>query len=101
MHERAEVAFDGCTGEVALFHLENEDGHVIFHTKCNSRGIHDLETTGDDFLVANIVKAGGRRVLDRVCGVDAIHLGGLHDDVAFAFDGAKGGAAVRRKERRR
>ena len=99
MHERAEVAFDGCTREIALFHLENEDGHVIFHTKRNSCSIHDLEAAGDDFLVADVIETGGSRVLDRVCSVDAIDLGGLHDDVAFAFNGAESGAAVRRKER--
>ena len=99
MHERAEVAFDGCTREVALFHLEHEDGHVVFHAEGDCCRVHDLEAAGNDFLVADIVEAGGGRVLDRVCCVDSIDLGRLHDDVAFAFDSTESGAAVRREER--
>ena len=99
MYQRTEVAFDGGTGQVTLFHLEHEDGHVVFHAERDGRRVHDLEAAGDDFLVADVVEARGGRVLDRVCGVDAIDLGGLHDDVAFAFDGAECGAAVRREER--
>ena len=91
MDERAEVAIDGSAREVALFHLEHEDGHVVFHAEGDSCRVHDLEAAGNDFLVADVVEAGCRRVLDRVCGVDAIDLGGLHDHVAFAFDGAEGG----------
>ena len=99
MHERAEIAVDGSTGEVALFHLENEDGHVVFHAEGHGGGIHDLEATGNDFLVGDVVEARGGRVLDRVGRVDAVDLGGLHDDVAFAFDSAQRGTAVRREER--
>ena len=99
MHERAEIAVDGSTGEVALFHLENEDGHVVFHAESDSCRIHDLEAARDDFLVADVVETRCRRVLDRVCGVDAIDLGGLHNHVAFAFDSAESGAAVCREER--
>ena len=99
MHERAEVAVDSSAREVALFHLEYEDGHVVFHAESNGSGVHDLEAAGNDFFVADVIEAGCRRILDRVCGVDAIDLGGLHDDVAFAFDRAESGAAVRREER--
>ena len=99
MHQRAEVAFDGGAGQVALFHLENEDGHVVFHAEGDSCRVHDLEAAGNDFLVADVVEAGRGRVLDRVCGVDAVDLGCLHDHIAFAFDGAEGGAAVGGEER--
>ena len=99
MHQRAEVALDGGAGQVALFHLEHEDGHVVFHAESDCSGVHNLEAARDDFLVADVVEASRRRVLDRVGGVDAIDLGGLHDHVAFAFDSAESGAAVRREER--
>ena len=99
MHERTEVTLNSSASQVALFHLENEDRHVVFHAEGDSCRIHDLETAGNDFLVADVIEAGCSRVLDRVCGVDAIDLGSLHDDVAFAFDSAEGSAAIRRKER--
>lgn len=99
MDKRTEVAVDGCAREVALFHLENEDRHVVFHAESDGCGVHDLEAAGDDFLVGDVVKASCRRVLDRVCGVDAVDLGSLHDDIAFAFDSTESGAAVRREER--
>ena len=99
MDQRTEVAFDGGAGQVPLFHLEHEDGHVVFHAEGNGSRIHDLEAAGNDFLVADVVKARGGRVLDRVRSVDAVDLGGLHDDVAFAFDGAQRGAAIGGEER--
>ena len=99
MDERAEVTVDSSAREVALFHLENEDRHVVFHAESDCCGVHDLEAAGDDFLVADVVEAGSRRVLDRVCGVDAVDLGSLHNHVAFAFDSAESGATVRREER--
>ena len=99
MHERAEVTVDGCAREIALFHLEHKDRHVVFHAESNGCGVHDLEAAGDDFLVGDVVEARCRRILDRVCSVDAIDLGGLHDDVAFAFDSTESGAAVRREKR--
>ena len=99
MHQRAEVTVDGRAGEVPLFHLEHEDGHVVFHAEGDCCGVHDLEAAGNDFLVADVVKAGGCRVLDRVRGVDAVDLGGLHNHITFAFDGTEGGTAVGREER--
>ena len=99
MDERAEVAVDGCAREVALFHLENEDRHVVFHAESDCCGVHDLEAAGDDFLVGDLVETICRRVRDRVCGVDAVDLGGLHNHIAFAVDSTESGTAVRGKER--
>ena len=62
MHQRAEVALDGGAGEVALFHLEDEDRHVVFHAESDGCGVHDLEAARDDFLVGDIRRRGGNGV---------------------------------------
>ena len=71
----------------------------MFHAKSDRSRVHDLETAGDDFLVADVVKTGRFRILDRVSRINTVDLRRLHDHVAFAFDGAESSTAVRRKER--
>ena len=46
----------------------------MFHAKSDRSRVHDLETAGDDFLVADVVKTGRFRILGRVSRINTVDL---------------------------
>lgn len=93
--ERAErLAFYDGANVASAFEVEDEDGDVVFLAHGQGGHIHDGEVFGDRLGESEFVKASGTGVLDGVCGVHAIDLGGFHEQFALEFGGAEGGAGV-------
>src|SRR5690606_22772543 len=74
--------------------VEHHDGHVVLAAQRDGRGVHHLELAVDGFGVGQRLVTDGIRVLVRILVVHAVHVGGLHQDVAARFDGAQGGGAI-------
>ncbi len=74
-----------CAADI-VFHVdvENDDGQSKIPAQGNSRRIHDFQPEVKDFLVAYPFEPFGRRVDERVIGIDAVYFGRLQDDVKAA-----------------
>src|SRR6185295_2962848 len=94
-HHGADVVAQGSPLDVAhVGHVEDQDGHVVVHAEGDGGGVHHLELPLEDVQVGELAEADGGGVLLGVGGVDAVHLGGLHDDVRVDLHGAEGGGGV-------
>ena len=67
---------------LGLVHVEHDDRHMVILAKAERGGVHDLQPLGKRLGVGDALVARGGRVLHRVGGVDAVHLGRLEDDLA-------------------
>src|SRR6478736_3429362 len=95
MHQRPDLlAGDGFADGVVLLEVEDEDGDVVVEAEREGGRVHDVEPLLERLDERELVVFDGVVVLFRVLVVDAVHLGGLHDDVGVQFRGAEGGGGV-------
>ena len=74
---------------VGLVEVEDHDRQVVLHAQGDRRRVEHLELVAEDVVVAEALVAGGGRVLHRVRVVDAVHLGGLEQDLGVDLHGAQ------------
>lgn len=81
------------TGEVAGdCHIENDDWHIAFGAKGESRLVHHLKMLAYGFVKGQAVVFDGRGVFFGIGGIDSIYACALKDGVSMYFKGTEGGA---------
>ena len=74
---------------------KDHDRHLVVVAQGRGGGVHDLEVAVEDLAVADGLEALGVGVGARVRVVDAVDVGGLHEDLCVDLAGAQGGGGVR------
>ena len=79
-------------------HVEDDDRHVAFAAKGESRLVHDFEAAGDGFVEGELVVFDGVRVFFRVGRVDSVDVGAFQQGVGLDFKGTQRGAGISGEE---
>src|SRR6476620_2192917 len=66
---------------IRLGHVEDDNRHLVVHAKAEGRGVHDLQSFGQRFAVSQMLVSDRVGKLHGILVVNAIHLGGLQDDL--------------------
>ena len=61
--------------------VEHHDGELVVHAERDGRGVHHLQAPVEHLDVPDARQPHRGLVLGRIGGVDAVHLGGLQDDL--------------------
>lgn len=85
---------DGAFDVSFPFEVEHQDRNLAFHTHLDGGHVHHLQVVSANLIVAELLVANCVWVLFGIVAVDAIDFGGLHDDLAVEFPGAKGGGGI-------
>lgn len=88
------LAVDDASDVAAFFEVEDDDGDAVFAAHDEGIGVHDLEVFFEGFLEGEFIVSTSVGVGGGVAGVHAVDLGGLEQNVAGEFGGAKGSASV-------
>ena len=95
MYQRADFLALHDTEQVSRnVHVEDVDGKVVVLAHADGGKVHDLQTTGENFLVADVVELSSRWVFLWVGGIDAVNTRTLEHDVGFYLYAAKGRTCV-------
>ena len=93
------LAQHGLLDVALLAEVEHQDRHVVLHALGDRLGVHHPQVLPQDVLVAQLAVEHGVRVLLRIVAEDAVHAGGLQQDVGVEFQGPLGGRRVGGHER--
>jgi len=63
------------------FQVEDDDRKVVLHAERHRGRVQHGQAAGEDIAVGECIVASGARVLHRIRVVDAVHLGGLEEDL--------------------
>jgi hypothetical protein len=93
------LAEDDRFQRAGLEDAEDVDRQLLVAAQGQCRGIHYLQVPADRFVEADAVVALRRRILLRVGGIHAIHLGRLDDDLGADLRAAQRGCRIGGEER--
>ena len=92
-------AESGFADGVFVVEVEHEDRNVVVETEGKRGGVHDVEALFEGVDERDLVVFDGVGEFFRVFIVDAVDLGGFHDDVGVHLGGAEGGGGIGREVR--
>lgn len=93
------LAQNGFADGMPVIEIEDHDRHVVIETEREGGRVHDIEALFERVDVGDLVVFDRVGILFRVLVVDAVDLGGLHDDIGVHLAGAECGGGIGREIR--
>src|SRR5215467_1593671 len=78
--------------------IEHHDGELVIHAERDGGGVHHRQTPIERLDVTHPGKLHRGGILGGIGGIDAVHLGGLEEDLGADLHRAEGSCGVRGEE---